>query len=86
MKLAEMSQPQVQEIYSQAESAYAAFKQRGVKLNMSRGKPGPEQLEVTRDMHSTVCDFCDSDGDDVRNVKSYYSYFSCFGCKCKANL
>lgn len=49
---------------------YEAFCAKHLSLDMSRGKPGPEQLELTREM--LMCfdgqtDFKASDGMDVRN-------------------
>ena len=34
---------------------YDAFKSRGITLDMSRGKPGPEQKDVSSKMFDAVC-------------------------------
>ena len=49
--------------------AYAAFKAKGLKLDMSRGKPGKEQLDLSNDMLKALPDSADClDGAlDVRN-------------------
>jgi DNA-binding transcriptional MocR family regulator len=43
------------------------FKARGLKLDMTRGKPSPEQLELCSDLFGPLRDFVASDGSDVRN-------------------
>ncbi len=66
-KLTEMSREELSQFYTQTESAYTAFKLRGLQLNMARGKPSQEQLDLTRNLHQPITDFLDEDGDDVRN-------------------
>lgn len=50
-----------------AQQAYEAFKQRGIKLDMSRGKPSPEQLDLSNALLAAVSDFRAADGSDARN-------------------
>ena len=50
-----------------ARKAYEAFEQRGIKLDMSRGKPSPEQLELSNALLAAVPDFRAADGTDTRN-------------------
>src|SRR3954462_14304377 len=50
-----------------ARSAYEAFKQQGLKLDMSRGKPAPEQLALSTPLLGALDDFKAADGTDVRN-------------------
>ncbi|MDR2530209.1 MAG: aminotransferase class I/II-fold pyridoxal phosphate-dependent enzyme [Oscillospiraceae bacterium] len=45
---------------------YEAFKARGLKLDMSRGKPSPEQLDLSLDA-LTIADYIDDTGVDARN-------------------
>ena len=46
---------------------YEAFKARGLKLDMSRGKPDAAQLDLSRPMLDMGEDFLSEDGVDVRN-------------------
>ncbi len=50
-------------------SAYDALKAKGLKLDMSRGKPGKAQLDLVSDLLTVLTDpaDCDTDGMDVRN-------------------
>ena len=50
-----------------AQAQYDAFKQRGLKLDMSRGKPAPEQLDLSNDLLAALPGFSAADGTDSRN-------------------
>jgi DNA-binding transcriptional MocR family regulator len=50
-----------------AREAYEEFKQRGIKLDMSRGKPAPEQLDLSNALLASVDSFRAEDGTDTRN-------------------
>ena len=39
-------------LHAEARDAYEAFKARGLKLDMTRGKPSPEQLDLSSAMMS----------------------------------
>ena len=54
---------------SQFEASYAAVKQRGLKLDMTRGKPSNEQLDLANELSSvlTPSDYKAADGTDARN-------------------
>lgn len=54
--------------WKQVQAEYEAWKERGLALNMARGKPGLEQLALSRELFS-VLDFddCVEDGVDARN-------------------
>ncbi|QDQ28088.1 aminotransferase class I/II-fold pyridoxal phosphate-dependent enzyme [Chitinimonas arctica] len=54
---------------NQAEVAaqYQAFKELGLKLDMSRGKPAPEQLDLSAGLLAELGDFKAQDGTDTRN-------------------
>ena len=67
MKMQEMSKSQLLSLKSRSEEALAACKERGLQLNMARGKPCPEQLDLCGDIHAELTDFKDGDGADVRN-------------------
>lgn len=51
------------------EKEYAQYKAKGLKLDMSRGKPGPEQLNLSLDMllHCLDGNYKSSNGIDCRN-------------------
>ena len=47
MKLNEMTEQQLQEFYSEVLAEYQNCLAQGLNLNMSRGKPGLEQLALS---------------------------------------
>jgi DNA-binding transcriptional MocR family regulator len=49
------------------QAQYDAFKQRGLKLDMSRGKPAPEQLDLSNALMAALPGFAAADGTDCRN-------------------
>jgi DNA-binding transcriptional MocR family regulator len=51
----------------QAKAEYDAFKQRGLKLDMSRGKPAPEQLDLSMELLQGMDGYKAQDGTDTRN-------------------
>lgn len=53
----------------QLEQGYAAIKQRGLKLDMTRGKPSNEQLDLANELTSALGpnDYKAADGTDARN-------------------
>lgn len=70
MLMNEMSAAQLKELLDEEKEKYEAYKSRGLKLNMARGKPCAEQLDLTRGMLDTVnsqSPMLASDGTDVRN-------------------
>jgi len=50
-----------------AQASYDAFKQRGLKLDMSRGKPAPEQLDLSNALLDALPGYVAADGTDCRN-------------------
>ncbi|MFL6658467.1 MAG: aminotransferase class I/II-fold pyridoxal phosphate-dependent enzyme [Massilia sp.] len=50
-----------------AQALYDAFKQRGLKLDMSRGKPAPEQLDLSNALLDALPGYAAADGFDSRN-------------------
>ncbi len=68
--LCAQSKSALQERLEQLEKVYAAYKSRNLHLDMSRGKPCPEQLELTKDMLTVLQsedDFVAENGMDSRN-------------------
>ena len=60
----------LEEMYAQLEEEYRAFKAKGLNLNMARGKPASDQLDLSMDMLGliTSADDCFAeDGTDCRN-------------------
>ncbi|CUI08089.1 aminotransferase class I/II-fold pyridoxal phosphate-dependent enzyme [Massilia antarctica] len=50
-----------------AQAQYDQFRQRGLQLDMSRGKPAPEQLDLSNDLLDALPGFRAADGTDARN-------------------
>ena len=70
MTLTEMDKNELVSRKAQWEEEYNGFKAQGLKLNMARGKPSPEQLDLTMDMLNVLdsnTDFTGENGDDYRN-------------------
>ncbi len=69
MFLSEMNKEQLLNFKGEVEQAYNDFKAKGLCLNMARGNPCKEQLELSVDMLKTFDDnnFLTKDGTDVRN-------------------
>lgn len=66
----EMSEAQLKEEKQRLEAAYDAFKARGLALDMSRGKPGAKQLEISMGMMDVLHsgeELCCESGMDCRN-------------------
>jgi len=63
------SPKQVVDSLAQCETAYAAVKQKGLKLDMTRGKPSNEQLDLANELTTvlTASDYKAADGTDARN-------------------
>ncbi|MCM1132944.1 MAG: aminotransferase class I/II-fold pyridoxal phosphate-dependent enzyme [Ruminococcus flavefaciens] len=69
MNLSEMNKEQLLGFKKETEALYNDFKSQGLCLNMSRGNPCKEQLELSLDMLSVFDDndFVSENGVDVRN-------------------
>ncbi|GAB3566896.1 aminotransferase class I/II-fold pyridoxal phosphate-dependent enzyme [Spelaeicoccus albus] len=69
MQLASLSSDDLTALHSQLTRDYADLKARALQLNLTRGKPSPEQLDLSSDL-LTVLDADDyraADGTDCRN-------------------
>ncbi len=69
MNIQNLTREQLQERLSVLTEKYNEYKSMGLKLDMSRGKPGADQLEITNDMldPALLGNFKASNGFDVRN-------------------
>ncbi|MCL2086655.1 MAG: aminotransferase class I/II-fold pyridoxal phosphate-dependent enzyme [Oscillospiraceae bacterium] len=63
------SKEKLNELKSELEKKHEEYKARGLALDMSRGKPGPDQLDLTNEMliHCLDGDHLSEDGFDCRN-------------------
>lgn len=70
MKMESMNTSEIEHIYVLTRAEYDAFRERGLKLNMERGKPCAKQLDlalgVLEALHARS-EFANSSGDDSRN-------------------
>ena len=69
MRYDQMSRTELAAEYSAMKAAYEAFSAKGLKLDLSRGKPGAEQLDITTEMLDCLnADDCKTGGGfDCRN-------------------
>lgn len=69
MKLCEMSKEQLEQFKAECEKKYDEYKAEGLNLNMSRGKPSPEQLDLTLEMLNVLNkdNLVSENGMDCRN-------------------
>lgn len=70
MKLTEMNKEQLSAFKAECEKEYEAYKAKGMKLDMSRGKPGADQLDIAMpmfDIFTNSASMIADDGTDCRN-------------------
>lgn len=69
MTLSELDHDALTRLHAEQQVAYADLKARGLKLDLTRGKPAAEQLDLSNDLLSLPGDgeFRDSAGTDCRN-------------------
>ncbi|MDE5578045.1 MAG: aminotransferase class I/II-fold pyridoxal phosphate-dependent enzyme [Oscillospiraceae bacterium] len=70
MLLTEMSKEQLSAFRSECEKEYEGYKAKGMKLDMSRGKPSTEQLDLAMpmfDVFTNAASMLTADGIDCRN-------------------
>ena len=68
MAFDELSTDQLQALRDDLRSAYASLKDAGLKLDLTRGKPSAEQLDLSVGLLSLPGDdFRAADGTDTRN-------------------
>ena len=62
-----LTQEELEETYTKCKDRYNQYKQRGLKLDMSRGKPGADQLDLSVGLLGEMSDYKAEDGTDCRN-------------------
>lgn len=71
MLLSEMNKEQLEKFRADAQAEYDGYKEKGLSLNMARGKPSSGQLDLAMQMLAAVnsydADYKASDGTDCRN-------------------
>ena len=69
MKYTELERPTLEQELKTCRQTFEELKGRGLKLDMSRGKPGKAQLDLVSDILTVVktAEECVVDGTDVRN-------------------
>ena len=69
-KYSEMELPELHKLYEELSLEYRDYQYRALNLNMSRGKPSPEQLDLSMGMMDVLNSHADltcEDGLDCRN-------------------
>ena len=69
MSLSELSRDELVALHAEQTAAYEALAARGLQLDLTRGKPAPEQLDLSQRLLSLPGedDYRDATGTDVRN-------------------
>ena len=57
--------------YASLKDSFEAYKAQGLKLNMARGKPGSEQLNISNDMLTVLTPDTDFTSDDCPDCRNY---------------
>jgi DNA-binding transcriptional MocR family regulator len=68
-RIADFQDEDLRALHHQVHSEYELFRARGLSLDMTRGKPSPEQLDLANDLLALPGDrdYFTASGDDVRN-------------------
>ncbi|AZZ42766.1 aminotransferase [Acidipropionibacterium jensenii] len=66
-ELPAMSRDELSDLLEEQQSLHAELKARGGKLDITRGKPSPRQLDLSRELLSITVPVHAADGQDVRN-------------------
>ena len=66
-----MNKKQLAAEYDKLKKEYADIKSQGLKLDMSRGKPAPEQLDLSMDMLKQVIGVCDCKAENGLDCRNY---------------
>lgn len=66
-KITEYSKEQLEQLQKELLAQYDEYVKSGLKLDMSRGKPAPSQLDLSNGMLNTLEDYTTENGLDARN-------------------
>ncbi|MCL2399229.1 MAG: aminotransferase class I/II-fold pyridoxal phosphate-dependent enzyme [Defluviitaleaceae bacterium] len=69
MEINQLTKEELQNLYNSVKEQYDRYKARGLKLDMSRGKPGSDQLDLSMGLMDALspADYLAEDGTDCRN-------------------
>lgn len=70
-KYGEMSREELQVLKAEVEKQYQEIKEKGLKLDISRGKPAKAQLDLAEDMLSILSDNEDCKAEDGMDCRNY---------------
>ena len=65
--ITEMTREELLKLEEKLSSRYEELKGQGLKLDMSRGKPGPAQLDLSNGLLTALTDYHTESGADARN-------------------
>jgi DNA-binding transcriptional MocR family regulator len=65
--LADLSPEQLESRLAEVRAEYESLQEKGLKLDLTRGKPAPDQLDLSEDLLRLPTRHTDRDGVDVRN-------------------
>lgn len=71
MQYSQMSKPELAAQYNELKKKYEELKAQRLKLDMSRGKPAGEQLDLTMDMLKEVIGVCDCKSENGLDCRNY---------------
>ena len=79
MELSNLNREQLEQKKAELQAEYNSFLEKGLKLDMSRGKPGPEQLDLCEGMLTVLSkhEQTRADGIDTRNYGGLEGIASC---------
>ena len=79
-ELTNLSPEELRSFYEKSKKEYASFLNAGVSINMARGRPSPEQLDLSDallDLSKAQMGIKDAQGMDVRNYGNLYGIPEC---------
>ena len=71
MQYSQMSKPELAAEFNELKKQYEELKAQNLKLDMSRGKPAGDQLDLTMDMLKEVIGVCDCKSESGLDCRNY---------------